>query len=427
MITTSKSGMRVLAIAHGLKRGGAQEATLEMLDMLKRRNIEVKVITSDAANKSFLSGIEELGIVTFGVPHKLHGNYPDLEVERCAELIKSSDVVWITDVEYLVAPRIKRIKADVPVIAHITSNALACPESNAAYGMRETCTLNCSRSLLRFSRCKQLSKQYLVSLGWGGRKMKIYQLLNFPKSVVDFINWPLREDVFENIDCFMALSEFTRDLMRIHLPQIKEIPIEVVPNPVVMPDPIRPLVSDVQGKSILYPSGPGIHKGPHIVLNVTKTLLDEGLEELTLTMLGVEGDTWINNIVRQLHIGKHVRLLPKLPRRQVLSLMAGSAVALMPFLTPEPFPRVAVEANLVGTPVVVSNRGALPSLIVDKVTGLVTEPTVEEFAKSVDEALRTDWDRDLIVRNTRERFDPEKSTDKLVQALTSVSTKVSKR
>lgn len=423
---TSKSGIRVLAIAHGLKRGGAQEATLEMFEMLKKRNIDLKVITSDAANTSFLSGIEELGIVTFGVPHKLHGNYPDLEVEKYAELIKSSDVVWITDVEYLVAPRIKRIEANVPVIAHIASNMLACPESNAAYGMRETCTLNCSRSLLRFARCKQLSKQYAVKWGWGGRKMKIYQLLNFPKSFVDFITWPLKEDVFENIDCFMALSEFTRDLMRIHLPQIKDIPIEVVPNPVVMPDHIQPLMSDVQGKSILYASGPGIHKGPHIALQATKTLLDESSEELTLTMLGVEDNTWVNNIVRQLQIGKHVRLLPKLPRQQVLSLMAGSAVALMPFLTPEPFPRVAVEANLVGTPVIVSNRGALPTLIVDKVTGLVNEPTAEQFAKSLREALRIDWDRDLIVRTTRERFDPEKGTDKLVRALTMVSTKASR-
>jgi glycosyltransferase involved in cell wall biosynthesis len=103
--------------------------------------------------------------------------------------------------------------------------------------------------------------------------------------------------------------------------------------------------------------------------------------------------------------------------------MADSAIVLLPFLTPEPFPRVAIEANLVGTPAVVSNRGALPNLIVDKVTGLVTEPTVEKSAESVGEALRTNWDRELIIRTTRDRFDPEKSTDKLVQVLTSVSTK----
>jgi hypothetical protein len=54
---------------------------------------------------------------------------------------------------------------------------------------------------------------------------------------------------------------------------------------------------------------------------------------------------------------------------------------------------------------------------VDRATGIVTEPTVDAFAKSVDEALRVDWDRELIARTAKERFNPERICDDLVRFL----------
>jgi glycosyltransferase involved in cell wall biosynthesis len=397
-----------------------------MLGMLRRRNIEVTVLTANAADPTFVSDIKNLGITTFGVPHRRVGfsKYPDLNIERRSELIKSSHVVWITDNEYLCAPRIKRIERDKPVIAHITSNALACPVStNASYGMSETCTENCSHSLRRFARCKQLSKQYLRRWHLNSRRMRFYQVLNFPKSCVDFMNWPLirrNENVFESIDCFVALSEFTRDLMRIHLPQLKNVPIEVVPNPVSMPGQIGRIQHEERSeKSILYASGPNIMKGPHIALYATRKLLDNSSKTLKLTMLAVQGNAWITNLIKRLQIEKHVRLLSRLPRTEVGALMARNDLVLLPSITPEPFPRVPIEANLVGTPAIVSNQGALPSLIVDKVTGLVAEPSVEAFVKAVEVALATNWNSELIAQTAKTRFDPERITDMLVSTLES--------
>ena len=409
-------------------RGGAQEATVEMFEMLKKRDVDVNVLTCQAADESFISDLEDLGITTYGVPYRRVGftGYPDLYIEKHADLVKSSDVVWITDVEYLCAPRVKRIDKGKPVVAHITSNLLACPSSNASYGMSGTCTVNCSQSLRRFAHCRELSlclhKQYYESWSRQSRKMKIYRLLSFPKSCVDFINWPLRRNqkVFESIDGFMALSEFTRDLIRIHVPQLKNAPIEVVPNPISMPAPVGHIThQDRSEKSILYASGSGVDKGPHIVLYATKSLLDQGFDELTLTMLGTEGNPWIRNLISRLQIEEHVMVRTYLPRTQVSTLMANSDVVLMPSLTPEALGRIPIEANLLGTPAVVSNRGALPSVIVDKVTGFVAEPTVEAFAKSTRCALTATWNRELIAQTARTRFDPERMTDKLVQTLKS--------
>jgi glycosyltransferase involved in cell wall biosynthesis len=249
--------------------------------------------------------------------------------------------------------------------------------------------------------------------------MKMYQLFNFPKSYLDFVTWPMSEIVVQSIDGFLAVSEFTREFMRTHLPQLKDVPIEVVPNPVMIPEPsITPKnPEDSFGRKVLYASGSSIDKGPHIALYATRKLLDEGPNEFTLTMLGVEGNAWIRGLVRRLHVEKHVRLLSRLPRTQACALMADSAVVLVPSVSPESFGRIPIEANLLGTPVVVSNRGALPNTIVDKVTGLVTEPSVDTFAKSMDDALRADWNRELIMRTTKRRFDPERIADDFVHFL----------
>jgi glycosyltransferase involved in cell wall biosynthesis len=252
--------------------------------------------------------------------------------------------------------------------------------------------------------------------------MKVYPFLNFPKTCVDFTTWPMNRGVVESIDGFMAISPFTRDFMRTHLQQLgwdRDVPMEVIPNAVMMPETSPANEYEDDDRNILYASGSGIWKGPHIALYAARKLLSEGSEEFTMTMLGVEGDTWIKDLVKRLEIERHVKLLPWLPRKQLGGLMARSAVALLPALTPEPLPRVPIEANLLGTPAIVSNRGAFPYTIVDGVTGLVTEPSVEAVTKCMDDALGADWNRELIARTAKERFNPARLGGDLVRFLES--------
>jgi glycosyltransferase involved in cell wall biosynthesis len=409
--------LRVLAIAAVPWRGGAQEVTLEMFRLLKGHHVDVRVLTGESAERSFLSDLENLGIATDRVPSKMISNYPDLAVEKHAELVESSDVVWITDVEYLVAPRIKRIRRDLPIIAHLHSYALACPIWSAFYGMSETCKENCSSSLRRYARCKLLEKRYRAHWHQRSTRMQVYQLLNFPKSCVDFTTWPMKEFHLESIDGFVAVSRFTRDLMRAHMPQLYHVPVEVVPNPVMVPQPSASPRNypDSCDRTILYASGSNISKGPHIALCAARKLVDQGFIEFTLTMLGVERNAWIKGIAGRLRIEEHVRLLPRLPSRtEVAALMASSKALLLPSLWPEPFASVPIEANLLGTPAIVSNRGGNPDTIVDKFTGLVAEPSVDAVANSLNDALTRDWNRELIARTAKERFDRESIFDHFI-------------
>jgi len=52
--------LRMLAIVHGLWRG-AQEGALEIVRLLKGRDVDVRVLTCSAADRAFLSEIKELG------------------------------------------------------------------------------------------------------------------------------------------------------------------------------------------------------------------------------------------------------------------------------------------------------------------------------------------------------------------------------
>ncbi len=61
---------------------------------------------------------------------------------------------------------------------------------------------------------------------------------------------------------------------------------------------------------------------------------------------------------------------------------SAADIVLMPTLNEEGFGRVAAGALFCGTPVIASNRGALPTIVNDSV-GKIIEPTAQEIAKAV--------------------------------------------
>lgn len=404
------SKMKILAVAHGLWRGGAQESFLDMLRLLKSKSLDISVVMCDQADFSFVSDIKKLKVATFLAPYRIAATYTDIAIEKFSKLVESSDIIWISDIEYPVALKVKRIRKDHSVIAHIHSYALICPLRTAAYGLLEICMKRCS--VQQFIRCKQLlHKHYTESDLSSKPKIMFRQLLDCVKGPIDFMSWSItrsKMNVIDNIDAFVAVSNFVKDLNLTHLPYLSSVPIEVVPNPILIPKlrKNKELLKD--NSTILYASGPDLTKGVHIALYTVRELLFEGRKDIMLIMLGSRGNTWIEKTVRKLRIQENVKLLPKLKREEVYILMANCKLVLMPSISPEAFGRVPAEANLLGTPAIVSNRGALPEIIVNGVTGFVTEPSIEAFTRAVNDALSTEWDRQQIISTAEARFNPQR-------------------
>jgi glycosyltransferase involved in cell wall biosynthesis len=62
------------------------------------------------------------------------------------------------------------------------------------------------------------------------------------------------------------------------------------------------------------------------------------------------------------------------------SFLSGAIALLAPIAWPEPFGLVLIEAMACGTPVIAFNRGSVPEIVEDEVTGFVVEDEKEAVA-----------------------------------------------
>jgi glycosyltransferase involved in cell wall biosynthesis len=390
--------MRVLALAHGLWFGGAQVVTLEFFEFMRSR-MEFKVLTCEGADPKFLDVLGAMGIETYRVPCRTLLGYPMLEIGQAQKLVEWADVVWITDVEYSVAPRIKRIK-NVPVVAHIHSYALVCSWWGALYGLREVCAARCS--MWRIARCKQGINRELARVGLlDGVRAGAYWLLDFGKGPLDYSKWRrVMDSVVDSIDFFVAVSNATRDIVVSHLPEVRDR-VEVVYNPVAH----RPwrYVSSLPGRRgnyIFYAGGTNLNKGPHVLLRAFKLLREWGVD-VELVMTGTAG-TWVEALARRYGVGQGVRFLEKLPEGEYFRLMAGARVTAMPSIWPEPFGIVAVESISLGVPAVASQLGGTREIV--DIYGAVAPPSPEKVAEAAAKVLETRYDRKEMRRYVFEKF-----------------------
>jgi len=409
--------MNLLAVASSLWFGGAQESTLEFLDLLRSR-VRLKVLTCKEGDAKFLNALGAMGIETYRVPCRRSSGYPILVIEQAQKLVEWADVVWITDVEYSVAPRIKRIR-NVPVVAHIRSYALICPWWGALYGFREPCLEKCSA--WRITRCKQGINLKFAKIGLlGNTRAKFYWLLDFVKGPLDFFRWSeLMNGVVESIDGFIAVSKAVWDIHVHHLSGLSSKPFSIVYNPVtaplryVKPDPHEPY-----DNYILYASGSNPDKGPHLLLKSWATISKE-FRDLKLYLIGCKG-SWVERLAEMMSLNSVV-LLGKLPSDELYRLMYKARAVVMPSIWPEPFGRIPVEANRLGVPAVVSSAGGLSETIVNGVTGCVFKAgDANDLAEKVVKVLERDFNREEVIRHSYEMINPQREVERLVEFFESV-------
>ena len=96
-----------------------------------------------------------------------------------------------------------------------------------------------------------------------------------------------------------------------------------------------------------------------------------------------------------------VEMIGEIGEREKAAFLCGAKALLMPIEWPEPFGLVMIEAMSCGTPVIAFNRGSVPEVIDDGLTGFI----VEDEAAAVAAVKRIDHlDRDVIRARFKQRF-----------------------
>ncbi len=78
--------------------------------------------------------------------------------------------------------------------------------------------------------------------------------------------------------------------------------------------------------------------------------------------------------------GHHAHLIGEITDDQKSAFLSGARALLLPIDWPEPFGLVMIEAMACGTPVIAFNRGSVPEVIEDGLTGFIVENEVEAVA-----------------------------------------------
>jgi glycosyltransferase involved in cell wall biosynthesis len=396
--------------------GGAQISTLEFFNMiennLKKYNAKLKILICRNADSTTLRP-SSTHIEYYKALCSIPMGYPILDIQEVRKFIEWSDIVWITDVEYLVAPQIKRIK-NVPIVAHLHSYALVCPWWGALYGFREPCLERCS--VWRITRCKQGINLEFAKIGLlGDARARLYRLLDFVKGPFDFFRWSrLMNGVVGSIDGFIAVSKALWDIHVRHLPSLGSRPFSIVYNPVteplryIKPDPHEPY-SDY----IFYASGSNPIKGPHILLEAWREISRE-FKDLKLYMVGCK-DSWVEKLAKKMNL-RNIAFFGRLPSNEYYRLIYRARAVVMPSIWPEPFGRIPVEANRLGVPAIVSSAGGLLETIVDGATGYIFKAgNADDLAEKVMKILEGNFNREEIIRYSYERINPEKELKKLIE------------
>ena len=105
--------------------------------------------------------------------------------------------------------------------------------------------------------------------------------------------------------------------------------------------------------------------------------------------------------IRKLLTPPDVEYIGEISDGEKSSFLSGAIALLAPIAWPEPFGLVLIEAMACGTPVIAFNRGSVPEIVEDGLTGFIVERK-EEAVAATDQLSRLS--RGAIRRRFEERF-----------------------
>ncbi|MBL7703050.1 MAG: glycosyltransferase family 4 protein [Ferruginibacter sp.] len=222
---------------------------------------------------------------------------------------------------------------------------------------------------------------------------------------------------------FIAISEFIKeDLVACGISPDK---IEVICNGIeILPETQKttkhpgPLSIGIVGQVIE-------RKGHFTLIEAINLLVKKGMD-VQLIIAGGGDVNFIEKLKIQIaELGLIQRIEWRGFKKEIKEIYAGIDVLIAPTMLPEPFGLIAIEANMLGIPVIVSNKGGFKETVVNGSNGFLTEPgDAEELAGKIGYFYNNRNEIDVMGKKGREHvvqyFDQQimiKKIDKLLTVL----------
>lgn len=218
---------------------------------------------------------------------------------------------------------------------------------------------------------KRLMQQEACCTGPGALKClkcstQYYGLGKGPLSTLTNFYWGRRE--MRAVDMFLPVSQATADGNQL---DTHHLPYQVVPNFIpdqvdILDDMHDPLLSQLPADDFL--------------LFVGDVAQDKGVETLIQAYSGLNTSKPLVFIGRvqipdlQARLPRNVFLLGGWPHNAVMAAWKRCAIGLVPSIVADACPTVAMEAMVVGRPVIATRSGGLTDIVVDGETGLLVAP-----------------------------------------------------
>ena len=119
-------------------------------------------------------------------------------------------------------------------------------------------------------------------------------------------------------------------------------------------------------------------------------------------------ETYYREKIRPMLDGRHVELIGEIGDADKSSFLSGAMGLLFPIDWPEPFGLVMIEAMACGTPVIAFNRGSVPEVLENGVTGFI----VENEAQAIEAVARLP---ELSRAKIRQRFEQRFTARRMAQ------------
>lgn len=260
----------------------------------------------------------------------------------------------------------------IPVVATINNYRNICPKADLLYKGREECE---TCSFFRYISCMENS-EYV-----GKIRLKKWMKYNPPFLIGLYLNFLKRRTALANVDHFIAISRFVRNV----LVQSGVSPenISILSNVPGIKEKVSKPREPPKGKAILFcPTGLQKRAGVDILLKSLKYVKSD-----IATVITGEGpeEKRLKHLCRELNLERKVNFTGRVKYSEIQWYYKNCALVCMLPRDPEPLSRILLESTCFGKPIIATNVGGNSDGVINGENGYLVPKNPKRIAEKIDQ------------------------------------------